>query len=222
MIRATGWLDGLTPARIGSADTLARRRQPSRESEHDFPLRCPMDDLIRDFGARASVQGTGMTALDPETLTVRPVTMADECTLLEWRNDSETQAASRSTDQVSPQHHHEWLRSSLTSPVRVLLLCEDEAGNPVATVRFDLKSGTPNTYEVSLTVAPHLRGRGLGQVALLAGEHHLSDSAARDTAMRVLAYVRKTNLRSLSLFKSCMYVPTGSTDDDGVWLGKDL
>ena len=94
--------------------------------------------------------------------------MEDADLLLEWRNDPSTRAASHSVEVVEREDHIKWLASSLDNPNRRLRIVEEDE-TPVGTVRADLAGGV---YELSWTVAPHARGRGIGKqtVALFASE----------------------------------------------------
>lgn len=94
-------------------------------------------------------------------LTLRPATLADSTLLLEWRNDPLTRAMSISTDEVHLAAHEAWLARSLDNPDRSLLIAEHD-GRPVATVRIDRGDET----ELSWTVAPIARGRGVGSAAV--------------------------------------------------------
>ena len=90
--------------------------------------------------------------------------------LLEWRNDPLTRAASHSTNEVTRDEHEKWLRATLNNPNRQLYIAE-ENGIPVGTVRADFDS-SDGSYELSWTVSPIDRGRGVGKrmVALLANQ----------------------------------------------------
>lgn len=99
---------------------------------------------------------------------LRPATLADADLLLAWRNDPATRAASRDGGEVARPTHLEWLAATLASESRQLYVCEQD-GRPVGTLRCDWSGGE---CELSWTVAPEARGRGIGQrcVALLAAE----------------------------------------------------
>src|SRR5690348_1550527 len=86
---------------------------------------------------------------------LRRATLDDAERLWRWRNDPETRANSISTDPVPLESHIAWLKSSLRNPDRKLLVAELD-GEPVGTVRID------NDRELSWTVAPEARGRGIG------------------------------------------------------------
>jgi len=154
--------------------------------------------------AKATVDGRGADrildalGLDP---TVRPATDADAELLLSWRNDPRTRAWSRTTDVVTTADHRDWLARVLADPDRRLFVAE-HGGRPVGTVRFDRESG--RTWEVSITVAPEARGRGLAVPVLLAAERAL-DAAAEVTAIH--ANVHRDNAASQALFRRAGYHP---------------
>lgn len=101
-----------------------------------------------------------------ETITLRLATIQDAELLLEWRNDPETRKASHNTAEVGRDEHVSWLSKTLDNPNRKLYVAE-EAGIPVGTVRADAYE---DVWELSWTVAPNARGKGVAKrmVALLA------------------------------------------------------
>ena len=94
------------------------------------------------------------------TLTIRPVTMDDATMLFEWRNDEETRKQSRSTESVHWENHVRWLENSLKNPKRILCIAEGD-GVPVGTTRADERDD--GYTEISYTVAPAARGKGLSK-----------------------------------------------------------
>lgn len=120
---------------------------------------------------------------------MRPATFDDAATLFEWRNDPVTRAMSSNTDPVPWETHLAWLSASLANPDRTLLICEED-GVPVGTVRVD-------GDEMSWTVAPEARGRGLasimiamagpqGRTAEIKAENLASQRAARKAGFRLV------------------------------------
>ncbi|OQB75894.1 MAG: hypothetical protein BWX92_02310 [Deltaproteobacteria bacterium ADurb.Bin135] len=103
-----------------------------------------------------------------EAIRLRPATMKDADILLEWRNDPETRKASHNTAEVQRNDHISWLSRTLGNPDRRLYVAE-ENGDPVGTVRADFSDGV---WELSWTVSPRARGRGVAKrmVAVLANE----------------------------------------------------
>lgn len=171
--------------------------------------------------ARSTVDGWGasriLDAIAPEP-SVRAATEADAELLLAWRNDAETRAWSRDGDPIGPADHRAWLRRVLADRDRRLLVAE-LADRPVGTVRFDRAGG--GEWEVSITVAPTHRGRGLAGRILTAGERALRATVTVDT---ILANVHRDNLASRALFDSAGYAEQAQRPADGpfVWLAKPL
>jgi UDP-2,4-diacetamido-2,4,6-trideoxy-beta-L-altropyranose hydrolase len=89
---------------------------------------------------------------------LRAAVLADSGNLLRWRNDPDTRRWSRHESRTSEADHAEWLGQALANASRRLWIAEidDEA---VGTVRVDT---TASGYELSWTVAPECRGRGVG------------------------------------------------------------
>lgn len=181
--------------------------------------------LLEDPARRATLGRTASSAvdgrgadrvLDATELTVREVTESDAALLLGWRNDPETLAWSRGHQPVAEPVHRAWLRGSLANPDRLLLVVETD--RPVGTVRFDQVE--PGTWEVSITVAPARRGRGLSGRLLMMGEGALR---ARHSPATVLANVHRDNARSLALFHGAGYEEfTRPPDGPFVRLTKNL
>lgn len=135
---------------------------------------------------------------------VRPATEDDAVLLHTWRNDPVVRSLSRSTDPIPLSDHAAWLRSSLASPDRHLLVVETAGpeATPVATTRYDLlpdDAGSRARWEVSITVAPEMRGRGLGSATLQASDAWLT--GAEPGAREIEAWVRSSNAGSRRLFE---------------------
>lgn len=98
----------------------------------------------------------------PGDLRLRPARTADWQALLDWRNDPATVAASLTPGTVDEAGHRGWLDRMLQDPGVTLWIAEDATG-AVGTVRL-----TPlgDGKEVSITLAPTARGRGLAAVLI--------------------------------------------------------
>ena len=120
-------------------------------------------------------------------LRLRAATREDAEMLLQWRNDQRTRLASQQSGEIDEAHHQDWLASSLANVNRMLMIAE-ENGVPVGTVRADYREGA---YELSWTVAPDARGRGVGKsmVALfiteLPGDVYANVKKANDASARI-------------------------------------
>ena len=122
---------------------------------------------------------------------LRSATAADADLLWLWRNDPFTRAGSRDTGAIPWRTHENWFTNALTDHDRKTLIAE-EAAEPIGTVAFrKFQDGT----EVSITVAPNARSRGVGKRILAAACEQVSD--------QLVAAVRKGNVPSQRLFESC-------------------
>jgi RimJ/RimL family protein N-acetyltransferase len=138
-------------------------------------------------------------------LTLRQATIEDAKDLWEWRNDSETRANSRTTAPVAWKDHLAWLTQRMSDSSTALLIGEYD-GLPVGTVRFDpLHDGM---REISITLAPSARGKGLGATLLEVACRYVNQFEATG----VLARVRETNLRSQAIFEKIGFVPVRHED----------
>jgi len=93
-----------------------------------------------------------------DSLSLRPVEMADADLLLLWRNDPDTRQASHNTDEVTLASHLVWLESSLSDLSKRRLWIAAVDGVAVGTCRADRMAGV---WELSWTVAPEARGKGV-------------------------------------------------------------
>ena len=148
------------------------------------------------------------------TLTARPATLADAPFLLRLRNDPATVAASRVQTPVTAHDHVAWLERTLDDPTRRLMIAMPMAaaayqcaiGEPFGTYRLDGVGG--GEIEVSLTISPEHRGRGLArEVIQLACRH-----AVREGADVITAEIRRENIPSFVAFFRCAFVITGWRD----------
>lgn len=157
---------------------------------------------------------TEQDAAAPE-LRVRPATGDDGALLLSWRNDPEVRAWSRSSEETPWDEHEAWLRGVLADRDRhLLVVLRDPDGEPVATTRYDLLSGDRSRWEISITVAPGQRGKGVGSATLQSSDAWLArtEPAARE----VVAHVRPANTGSHLLFErnGYRYAPTDEAGMD--------
>lgn len=100
-----------------------------------------------------------------ERLILRPANILDADALLQWRNDHNTRKASHNTMEISRDEHIAWLTDTLINKNRKLFIAE-LGGTAVGTVRADCLQ---NEWELSWTIASHVRGKGIAKhmVALL-------------------------------------------------------
>ncbi len=138
----------------------------------------------------------------------RPATVDDGRKLFEWRNDPTVRLGSRSRGEIDWASHRDWLARSLEDPDRRLLMIESD-GMPVATCRWDRRAA--DEWEISITVAPESRGRGIAASAVQAAEGAL----AEPSPVRLVAAVHRDNAASRRLFERAGYLPHLPADEDG-------
>lgn len=142
----------------------------------------------------------------------RPATPADEDFLLICRNDEQTRRWSRRSAVLASTDHHAWLTRTLADPDRQLWVVEQN-GAPVATVRHDRIA--PGRYEVSVTVAPEVRGRGWAAPSLRTAQVALQRV---EPGLRVIeAHIRMEHGASMAVFERSGYRRVDK-DDNGLVL----
>ncbi len=134
-------------------------------------------------------------------LYLRPATMEDSANLLLWRNDPETCANSRNGKPIPPRRHDLWMDINVRYgfPTRVILMAE--TGDNVAIGVVDFAAASPDlmVFDVSITMAPKMRGRGYGQEALALG-------CKRMAAKALKAEIKSENAASRMIFARCGFI----------------
>jgi RimJ/RimL family protein N-acetyltransferase len=144
-------------------------------------------------------------------LTIRPAVPSDGGALFEWRNDSDSRAASLSQDAIPRDTHDRWFASSLASPTRWIFLAVDTAsGDRVGMCRFDLDDDA-SSAEVSINLGPDWRGRGLSGEVLGGGIAAFRE--AHPPAVPLTASIRSTNAASARLFTAAGFTVVARRGD---------
>ena len=149
--------------------------------------------------ARTLVDGRGAARV-AELLAAYPLTLRravgeDARTLLEWANDPVTRQNSFQTEPIAWETHVAWFERKLTQDHCAFFIAED-GDQAVGTIRFEL--GDADTAEVSFSLAPAARGRGLAAKML-----RLASFTALDEGFcqSVTGWVKSTNLASITAFE---------------------
>ena len=145
-----------------------------------------------------------MSAMSPPVL--RVAEPRDSGDLLAWRNDPVTRANSRNTDPIARDSHEAWLGRALADPDRRIWVAEAD-GRKLGTVSAAVTGA--DAVEVSITVAPDQRGRGVGGAMLRAC---VAETARTWPDRGIVATVRVENAVSRRLFERCDFVATGEQD----------
>jgi len=120
-------------------------------------------------------------------LTFRSATLDDAELLLKWRNNLETRLASINSDMISKEDHIKWFTKLITKN-NIILLIAEKNNKPVGTIRIEIKN---NIKELSWTVAPAQRGKGIGKLMLY--------EIVRQLNGNLIAKIKKENIPSVKM-----------------------
>ena len=154
------------------------------------------------------MNGPAMTAGDRQRMTVggdvslRPVE-PDDCALMyEWQCDAETRRFARDPSVPTWEQHCAWFKANPGCVMWVILFRDKPAG----VLRFDRRAEQGDAYEISINIAPDMRGKGVAKQALDLGRAALPDSL-------FIACVLEGNNASHALFRTAGY----HQGEDGVY-----
>lgn len=146
---------------------------------------------------------------DEPAVLLRAATQSDSAAIWSWRNDPYSRQSSRSSEPVCWSDHDAWFARTLGREDVLLLLAEVD-GEQSGVIRFE-RDG--NDAEVSINLAPHLRGRGLA--ADLLRQACAALQAANPAVVSVTAAIGTDNAASTAAFRSAGFRPRGSLAVDG-------
>ncbi len=129
---------------------------------------------------------------------LRPATIQDSDTLLQWRNDPQTLACFRSTTAVPREDHDLWMKFNVSHgyPEHIVMMAENPDLGSIGVVRFDAEKRDVMTYKASITIAPPYRGRGMALDILSQACGFMHEYA-------INAEIRQGNARSRKIFMQC-------------------
>jgi RimJ/RimL family protein N-acetyltransferase len=136
-------------------------------------------------------------------LILKKAAYSDWQLLLEWRNDLITRTNSHSMESVNEETHKNWLKVILEDASRQLFIAYDN-DVAVGTARADFDK-EDNSYELSWTISPGQRGKGVGKkmIRLLAEQLNT----------KVKAEVKKGNTASVKIAEFAGMTFKNETDD---------
>ena len=126
-----------------------------------------------------------------------------------WRNDFTTRCQSQSSAPVLWPDHEAWWRITLEATDAHLLVAE-LAGAPVAALRFDRVGDAE--FEVSINLAPKVRGSGLGGEILAKA---CSDFRDLKGPVTLIATIHRKNPASRSIFERLGFVRAEGLSNSG-------
>ena len=130
----------------------------------------------------------------PQSIVLRPATPDDIELLWLWRNDPMTREQSRERSPIEWADHERWFDKALADPAKEVMIAMSGPDQPIGMIRFDARSD--EDIEVSIAVAPHQRGKGIGSAILRAGCQLMSER-------RLIANLRDDNDASRAIFERC-------------------
>ena len=143
------------------------------------------------------------------TLTLRPLGPGDQERLWLWANDPQVRAASFSGAPISWENHVHWFAALLGNPRARAWIAGSEAGEVLGCVRFTIEE---ETAILSIVLDPAFRGRGLGAAVIARASRELFAETEID---QIHAYIRPTNLASVSAFRKALYSQGNTVILDG-------
>ncbi len=134
---------------------------------------------------------------------LRQATMHDSDFLFAWRNDPATLAASLSTAAVPREDHDQWMQLNVAHgyPLHLVLMAEGVLG-AIGVVRFDTAKRDVMTFNVSMTLAPQHRGKGMAAGIL-------DQACGLMSEYRLDAAIRSNNKASQRVFERCGFEALG-------------
>ena len=135
---------------------------------------------------------------------LRSAQMSDGDLLFGWRNDPLTRASFRSTAAVPREDHDRWMKFNVAIgyPQHLVAIAQSQ-GEDVGVIRFDACHDDLMAYEVSITMAPAHRGKGLSRLILAEASGYMQDYCLR-------AEVRQENTASRRIFERCGFTQIGT------------
>jgi methionyl-tRNA formyltransferase len=131
-------------------------------------------------------------------LSVRHVTEQDRELLLDWANDPQVRRSAFSEAMIGIDAHNAWFYQSLADTENCsIFIVMTEDGQPVGQTRFNRKED--GAWHIDYSVAPAMRGQGLGSRVLMMGLRELDRLRGAAT---VVGWVKAGNDRSSRVFEN--------------------
>lgn len=136
-----------------------------------------------------------------EKIYLRHAKASDMDIFYAWRNEETVRKNSFNEDWVNYADHEKWFLAALSNPSEeIWVLCvKDER---VGQVRLTYKE---DEAHLSYSIAREYRGQGYGKMILRLLENEIFD---REPIIKIIAQVKKENVASQVVFKSCDYSET--------------
>ena len=174
-----------------------------------------VDDLRLDRDARESLSLTGRQLVDglgagrviramlERIIKVRTANASDCNRIFRWANDNDTRCNSFNQEVIDWYEHCKWLSQRLANPNCMLLICQDELGNALGVVRFDIES---DEAVISINLNPEVRGMGWSGFIIIRAADELFK---RHNISKLNAFIKIQNIRSIKAFEKAGFLRIG-------------
>ena len=138
-------------------------------------------------------------------LELRDVIAKDIDILYEWANDPVTRQNAFHTEPIPYETHRAWFVKVLADrDVMMLMLCKDASSDKEIREVGQIRLAIENEEAlISYSIAPSMRGQGLGSRMILMAEERLRESRMDVTYCK--AQVKYENPASIKVFEKCGY-----------------
>ncbi len=132
-------------------------------------------------------------------LTYRKAQLADAQLYFDWANDPETRRQSFRSGSISFETHTAWFSRKMLDANALLLIAENEAGQPVGQIRFERipVADMPDEIIVGVSVDAQFRGQGLASEVIRLGCAVCQEEWG---AVTIHAYIKPDNQGSIRSF----------------------
>ncbi|QJD77476.1 GNAT family N-acetyltransferase [Spirosoma rhododendri] len=143
-------------------------------------------------------------------LTHRPAQPDDSALYFNWANDPYTRRQSFNSNPISAETHANWFTRKLIDANAMLLVFENEAGEPVGQVRFERKpeADMPDEIIIGLSIDANYRGQGLASQMI---EQGCAACRAQWGDVPVHAYIKPDNRASVRAFERAGFTLSGES-----------
>jgi RimJ/RimL family protein N-acetyltransferase len=143
---------------------------------------------------------------DASLIHLRRMALTDSELIYSWANDPVSRGQSFRSEAIAEEEHRKWFVSRLESPSTYYYLGELQE-QPFGQIRFERQE---EEAVIHFSIAPEFRGKGLGKILLREGIRLFSLETR--VPIRLIAFVKNTNLPSLRIFQEEGFVREAATE----------
>lgn len=196
-----------------AAQTLAEKRNRPWAADERAAFQETAQSVsqqMRQRGALPADIAAFFAYVELPMLTHRPAQPADSQRYFDWANDPDTRRQSFNSDPISPETHAAWFARKLADPNALLLVFENETGDPVGQVRFERTPVADRPDEIIIGVSVDVSQRGKGLASQLI---ELGCAACREQwgAVTIHAYIKPDNRASVRAFERAGFRLSGES-----------